>query len=67
MPELHLTGDTEADKLLSKDPLVLLTGVPLEQYFSIGGKGATRLRQSLRLGMFPWGKRWGTGEVSAGI
>ena len=40
MPQLHLSGDAEADKLLSEDPLALLIGmvldqqVPLERAFS---------------------------------
>ncbi len=31
MPDLHLTGDEQADALLSHDPLALLTGMLLDQ------------------------------------
>ncbi|WP_158881013.1 HhH-GPD-type base excision DNA repair protein [Amycolatopsis anabasis] len=36
MPKaLHLTGDAEADKLLSKDPFALLTGMLLDQQIAM--------------------------------
>lgn len=31
MPELHITGNAEADQLLSDDPLALLIGTLLDQ------------------------------------
>lgn len=31
MPELHLTDDAEADRLLSDNPLVLLIGLLLDR------------------------------------
>jgi len=30
-PQLYLSGDPEADRLLSKDPLALLIGLVLDQ------------------------------------
>ena len=33
--ELHLTGDAEADRLLSKDPFALLTGMLLDQQIAM--------------------------------
>ncbi|MBP2322620.1 putative HhH-GPD family protein [Kibdelosporangium banguiense] len=33
--ELHLTGDSEADQLLSKDPFALLTGMLLDQQIAM--------------------------------
>ncbi len=35
MPQLHLTGDAEADRLLSKDPFALLTGMLLDQQIAM--------------------------------
>ena len=32
--ELHLTGDAQADELLSRDPLVLIIGMLLKQQIS---------------------------------
>jgi uncharacterized HhH-GPD family protein len=49
MPELHITGDAEADRLLSDDPLALLIGmlldqqVPMETAFS----GPAKIRERL--------------------
>ena len=31
MPELHITGDADADRLLSDEPLALLIGMLLDQ------------------------------------
>lgn len=31
MPALHITGDADADALLSENPLALLTGMLLDQ------------------------------------
>jgi hypothetical protein len=36
--KLNLTGDAEADELLSKDPFALLTGMLLDQQNSTGWK-----------------------------
>src|SRR5262249_56577884 len=33
--ELHLTGDAEADRLLSEDPFALLTGMLLDQQIAM--------------------------------
>lgn len=35
MPELHLTDDAEADRLLSEDPFALLTGMLLDQQIAM--------------------------------
>ncbi|MGW5641873.1 HhH-GPD-type base excision DNA repair protein [Saccharopolyspora sp. NPDC003752] len=61
MPKaLHLTGDTDADKLLSEDPFALLTGMLLDQQVAMevafagpkkiadrmGGFGVTKIAES---------------------
>lgn len=52
MPELHLTGDTEADKLLSDDPLALLVGMLLDQQVAMEVAFAGPLKIKQRLGAF---------------
>lgn len=52
MPELHLTGDTEADKLLSDDPLALLVGMLLDQQVAMELAFAGPLKIKQRLGAF---------------
>ena len=53
---IHLSGDTEADALLSKDPLALLIGmvldqqIPLERAFWAPAELARRLGHPLNAG-----------------
>lgn len=49
---LHLTGDTEADQLLSENPLALLTGMLLDQQVSMELAFAGPLKIKERLGSF---------------
>ncbi len=47
--ELHITGDAEADELLSSDPLALLIGMLLDQQIPMetAFAGPAKLRQRL--------------------
>lgn len=49
MPTLHLTGDPDADRLLSEDPLALLIGMLLDQQIplEIAFAGPAKLRERL--------------------
>lgn len=48
-PDLHLTGDTDADRLLSEDPFALVIGMLLDQQVSmeLAFAGPGKLRQRL--------------------
>lgn len=52
MPELHITGDEAADRLLSTDPLALLTGMLLDQQVAMETAFAGPLKIQQRLGGF---------------
>jgi len=52
-PQLHLTGDAEADALLSRDPLALLLGMLLDQQFPMERAFAGPMELSHRLGHDP--------------
>lgn len=52
-PQLHLTGDPEADALLSRDPLALLTGMLLDQQFPMERAFAGPYELTRRLGHSP--------------
>lgn len=52
-PQLHLTGDAEADALLSRDPLALLAGMLLDQQFAMERAFAGPFELSRRLGHDP--------------
>lgn len=49
MPSLHLTGDADADRLLSEDPLALLIGMLLDQQIPLetAFAGPEKLRERL--------------------
>lgn len=49
MPELHLTGDDDADALLSSDPLALVIGMLLDQQvpMEVAFSGPAKLRDRL--------------------
>lgn len=51
--QLHLTGDAEADALLSRDPLALLVGMLLDQQFPMERAFAGPVELSHRLGHDP--------------
>ncbi|QNG21004.1 Fe-S cluster assembly protein HesB [Rhodococcus triatomae] len=51
-PALHLTGDPEADDLLSTDPLALLTGMLLDQQVPMESAFAGPLKIAQRMGGF---------------
>lgn len=51
-PALHLTGDVDADKLLSKDPFALLTGLLLDQQFPMEHAFAGPKKIADRMGGF---------------
>lgn len=50
MPELHLTGDPDADALLSADPLALLLGMLLDQQVTMESAFAGPLKIAQRMG-----------------
>lgn len=52
MPALHLTGETEADHLLTDDPLALLVGMLLDQQVAMEVAFAGPLKIKQRLGTF---------------
>ncbi|THG33352.1 HhH-GPD-type base excision DNA repair protein [Naasia lichenicola] len=52
MPELNITGDAEADELLSSDPLALLTGMLLDQQVPMETAFAGPAKIRDRLGAF---------------
>ncbi|WP_019814649.1 HhH-GPD-type base excision DNA repair protein [Saccharomonospora saliphila] len=52
MPTLNLTGDAEADRLLSDDPLALLTGMLLDQQIAMEVAFAGPKKIADRLGGF---------------
>ena len=52
MPELHLTDDVEADKLLSSNSLALLVGMLLDQQVAMEVAFAGPLKIKQRLGAF---------------
>jgi uncharacterized HhH-GPD family protein len=51
-PALHLTGDVDADTLLSKDPFALLTGLLLDQQFPMEHAFAGPQKIADRMGGF---------------
>lgn len=50
MPELHITGDAEADALLTEDPLALLIGMLLDQQVAMETAFAGPLKIQERVG-----------------
>lgn len=55
MPELHITGDAEADRLLSDEPLALLVGMLLDQQVPMETAFAGPVKIKQRLGAFDAG------------
>lgn len=51
-PELHITGDPDADALLSRDPFALLVGMLLDQQVTMETAFAGPLKLRDRLGRF---------------
>jgi uncharacterized HhH-GPD family protein len=52
MPELHITGDVDADRLLSDEPLALLVGMLLDQQVPMETAFAGPAKIKERLGAF---------------
>ena len=52
MPELHITGDADADRLLSDEPLALLIGMLLDQQVPMETAFAGPAKIKQRLGAF---------------
>lgn len=52
MPELHITGDADADRLLSEEPLALLIGMLLDQQVPMETAFAGPAKIKQRLGSF---------------
>ncbi|WP_309712814.1 HhH-GPD-type base excision DNA repair protein [Pseudolysinimonas sp.] len=52
MPELHITGDADADRLLSEEPLALLVGMLLDQQVPMETAFAGPAKIKARLGAF---------------
>jgi uncharacterized HhH-GPD family protein len=52
MPELHITGDVDADRLLSEEPLALLVGMLLDQQVPMETAFAGPAKVKERLGAF---------------
>ena len=72
MPHLHLTGDPEADQLLSEDPFSLLIGmmldqqIPMEQAFAGPKKILDRLQRVDTSQQVPMSKALSEGKAPAG-
>jgi uncharacterized HhH-GPD family protein len=52
MPELHITGDVDADRLLSEEPMALLVGMLLDQQVPMETAFAGPAKVKERLGSF---------------